>query len=411
MRILVITQYFHPEVFRINDLVEGLVERGHRVTVLTGKPNYPSGRFFSGYGFFGRSRERCLGADVVRVPLIPRFSGRGWQLMLNYLSFALFAMLLGPLRCRGEFDLIFVFEPSPITIGLPARLLKAIKRAPLLFWVQDLWPESLSATGAITAPRLLALVSRLVRFVYRGCDQILVQSRAFVEKVVEQGGDAGRIRYYPNSAEALYRPLPREADIEDALPEGFRILFAGNIGAAQSFETILAAADRLREHRHIHWIIIGEGRSFEWVKQQVATLSLADVVHLLGRHPVQSMPRWFAHADALLVTLKRDPIFALTIPSKLQSYMACAKPLVATLEGEGARVIDEAGAGVVVPCEDPDALARAVLEISTMPAEARQAMGHNGRAYFLKEFEREMLLDRLEAWMREAVAQGKPCVS
>lgn len=411
MRILVVTQYFHPEAFRINDLVQGLSERGHDVTVLTGKPNYPGGRFHEGYGFFGRSEERYGGARVVRVPLIPRRAGRGRHLVLNYLSFAAFACLIGPLRCRGAFDLLFVFEPSPVTVGLPAVLMRTLKRAPLLFWVQDLWPESLEATGAITDRRLLRMVSGLVRFIYRRCEQVLIQSRAFEPRVCEQGADPARVRYFPNSAEALYRPVARDPQMDRSLPQGFRVLFAGNIGAAQAFDTILAAARKLAAYRQIHWIVVGEGRDLDRIKSQATAAGLSHTVHFMGRHPVDSMPQWFAQADALLVTLRREPIFALTIPSKVQSYMACARPLIAALDGEGARVIEEAGAGLTVPGEDADALARAVLELSTMPAEQREAMGRLGREYFLKEFERDMLLDRLESYMGTAVAQRQPCAS
>lgn len=179
MRILIVTQYFWPESFRINDIALGLRDKGHKVTVLTGQPNYPAGSFFPGYGFFKKIREDYNGVDVVRVPLLPRGSGGGVRLVLNYLSFAFFASILAPFRCRSGYDVIFVYEPSPITVGLPALLLKKLKHAPIMFWVQDLWPESLSATGAVRSAWVLKLVERLVRSIYRGCDVILVQSRAF----------------------------------------------------------------------------------------------------------------------------------------------------------------------------------------------------------------------------------------
>ncbi len=151
MRILIVSQYFWPENFRINDLVVGLIEKGYQVTVLTGKPNYPAGKFFLGYGFFHGNRDSYHGAEVLRVPIVPRGNGATWRLAVNFLSFVFFAGLLGPFLCRGKYDLIFVYEPSPMTVGLPALLLKKIKSAPIMFWVQDLWPESLSATGAISS--------------------------------------------------------------------------------------------------------------------------------------------------------------------------------------------------------------------------------------------------------------------
>lgn len=408
MKILVVTQYFWPENFRINDLVLGLKQRGHKVTVLTGMPNYPEGNFYPGYGFFSPCREEFEGVPVLRVPLVPRGRGKGMMLALNFLSFAVFASLLAPLRCRGDFDVIFVYEPSPITVGIPALVLKIIKRAPVMFWVQDLWPESLSATGAVKARWLLKLVEWLVRFIYRGCDLILVQSQAFVPPVERLGGNRKIMRYFPNSAEALYTPvvLPDDAPERVNLPAGFRIMFAGSIGAAQNFGMILDSAERLKSYPDIHWLILGDGRMLPWVKKQIEERGLGSTVHLLGRHPVESMPRYFSLADALLVTLRKDPIFSLTIPAKVQSYLACGKPIIAALEGEGARIIRESGAGLVCAADPPNGLANIVLEMYNMDIKERQAMGERGQEYFKAHFERNMLLMRLEGWFKDLEQGG-----
>jgi colanic acid biosynthesis glycosyl transferase WcaI len=408
VRVLIVTQYFWPESFRINDLAVGLRERGHRVTVLTGIPNYPAGRFFPGYGVLRRRREEYQGVQVVRVPLVPRGAGSGVRLALNYLSFAATGAVLARSAVPGGFDVILAYEPSPITVGIPALVLRRAKRAPLLFWVQDLWPESLSATGAVRSPAVLRAVERMVRRIYRGCDRILVQSQAFVAPVEKLAGGRERIRYFPNSAEPFYRPVPREGAEGDfsGLPRGFRIMMAGNLGAAQDLGTILDAAERLRHRDDVHWVLVGDGRMRAWVEAQVAERGLARSVHLLGRHPPEAMPHFFAHADVLLATLRRDPIFASTIPSKVQSYLACARPIIAAMDGEGARVVVEAGAGVGVPAQDPAALADAVARMADLSPAERACMGARGRAYFLEHFEREMLLDRLEGWMREVAPAG-----
>jgi len=414
MKVLIVTQYFWPEDFRINDLALALRSRGHEVSVLTGKPNYPGGKYFPGYGFFGRVAEDYRGIRVNRVPLIPRGDGGSLRLLLNFLSFALFATLLAPLRCRGTFDAILVYEPSPVTVGLPALVVKWIKRAPVLFWVQDLWPETLSATGVVRVRWLLALVDRLVRFMYRRCELVLVQSRAFVPHVQAQGVPVEKTRYYPNTAEDLYRPVAVEerAPEREILPSGFRVMFAGNIGAAQDFETILAAAERLKSERDIQWVIIGEGRRYAWVAQEIARRGLRGSVRLLGRHPVESMPRFFALADALLVTLRNEPIFSLTLPTKVQSYLACGRPIVAALDGEGARVIEESGSGIAVAAGNAAALADAVSRLHRTPAPQREAMGRRGREYFEREFGRSMLVSRLEDWMKSAAeSHGRPCAS
>ena len=381
----------------------GLRERGHIVTVFTAIPNYPSSRFFPGYGCFRKLRENYFGIKVPRVPQAPRGGGGKVRLAINYLSFTLSMSLLAPLVCRGEYDLIFVWESSPVTIGLPALVLKKTKSAPIMFWVQDLWPESLTATGAVKSPLVLRWVDELVRFIYRGCDRVLVQSRAFSPRVEKQGVEPRRILYFPNCAEDFYRPVDVEPDAIERkeMPDGFRILFAGNIGAAQDFGTILAAAERLKGYPEIHWVIMGDGRMRSWVEDEIRERELGRTVHLLGRRPPEAMPRYFSLVDVLLVTLRKEPIFTLTIPTKVQSYLACARPILAALEGEGARIIEEAEAGLSVAPEDPGALAEAALALYRTPETERNAMGLRGRKYSESHFERRMLLDLLECRMNE----------
>lgn len=405
MHILIVSQYFWPENFRINDLALGLLERGHQVTVLTGVPNYPDGSFFDGYGYFNKQQD-YHGVKIVRVPLLPRGKGGGLRLALNYLSFAVTASVFGPLLCKGKFDQIFVFEPSPITVGIPALVLQKLKSAPVLFWVQDLWPESLSATGAVKSKKVLALVAHLVKFIYQRCDRILVQAKSFSDSVQQYGGEKTKIVYFPNSAESLFTTPSSTTTTISPLPEGFKIMFAGNIGAAQDFETIIDAAERLQSHKDIHWIIVGDGRMRAWAEAEVKKRALSDNVHFLGRYPLETMPSFFSHADALLVTLKKEPIFAFTIPSKIQSYLACSRPVVAALDGEGANVIKEAGAGFICPGGAPDELAQAVLKMYETPKSGREKMGASGKAYYEANFDRDMLLDRLEVWMRE-LGEGK----
>lgn len=402
MNVLIVTQYFWPENFRINDLVLGLQDRGHSVTVLTGIPNYPTGKYFEGYGLFNKLKEDYHGISVLRVPLVPRGHGSGIRLILNYLSYAVSAGIIGPFRCRGKYDVIFVFEPSPITVGIPALILKKTTSAPILFWVQDLWPESLSATGSVRSKKLLAIVTWLVRIIYKGCDRILVTSRAYIDNIEKLGISSEQLYYFPQSTEELYQPVLVDPDARERslLPEGFRIMFAGNIGAAQDFESIIEAAEILKSHRDIHWIVVGDGRLRNWVDAEVRKRELSDTFHLIGRYPIESMPRFFSLADVMLVTLKKDPIFALTIPAKVQSYLACGKPIIAALDGEGSRLVIESKAGISCSTEDPKALAEAVLTMYNMPKAKRELMGNYGREYYLEHFERNMLIDRLQTWMK-----------
>jgi len=244
-----------------------------------------------------------------------------------------------------------------------------------------------------------------VRYIYRRCDRVLVQSEGFAPRVAAVGARPADILYLPNWAEAFYKPVELEDDAPEKgeIPEGFRVIFAGNVGVAQSFETILGAADKLKGYPEIQWVILGDGRKRAWVEKRVRELGIEDRFHLIGRRPVEAMPRYLSLADTLLVTLKKDPIISLTIPSKTQPYMACGRPVVAALDGEGARVVEEAGVGLTAPAENPDALAQAVLRMYKTPTEKRREMGRRGRAYFEEHFERERLLDRLEGWMNELV--------
>lgn len=409
MRLLVVSQYFWPESFRVNDLVAELVARGHQVTVLTGAPNYPEGAVFPEFRAHPERFSSYQGARVLRVPMLSRGTTRA-RLALNYASFAVSGVLLGPWRLRHtSWDAIFVFQTSPITAALPALLLRKLERTPLLLWVLDLWPESLSAVGAVRDPRLLDAVGRLVSFTYRRCDLILAQSRAFFSNIERWAGSTERVRYFPGWAEAVFaddRPVDPAPELAPFRGQ-FVVMFAGNIGEAQDLPAVLDAAERLRERADIAWLVVGDGRAAPALRADVEQRGLAERVHLLGRFPLERMPSFFAGADALLVSLKPDPIFASTIPGKVQSYLAAGVPLLGMLDGEGARVIVEAGAGFTAPAGDGRALADNVLRLASMTRDERAAMGARGKAYGAREFDRTVLIDRLEALLAEVVERAR----
>jgi glycosyltransferase involved in cell wall biosynthesis len=407
--LLVVSHYFWPEELQINLVASELAARGHRVTVLTGKPNYPAGRIYPGYRALGTAAERWGGIEVLRAPVVPRGGGGRVRLALNYLSFPLSAWLsMGRLLRGRRFDAVFFYGCSPLFAGFPALRLAA-RGTPLLFWVQDLWPESVRLAGGIRSRAVLGPIEAFVHALYRASARVLVQSRAFRDEVEAAGVPPGRIVYFPQTASPIFRPLPPDPQGAEArlLPAGFKVMFAGNIGSAQAFDTVLAAAERLRGHPDIRWVLVGDGRRRAWVEAEVRRLGLEDRVSLPGRFPEASMPRFFAEADALLVSLEKRPIYARTIPTKVQAYLASGRPIVASLDGEGARVVEEAGAGVTAPAGDADALADAVLRLSRMPEEERREMGRRGRAYAEREFDKDRLIDLLVATLREAVAEAR----
>ncbi|MBS1528377.1 MAG: glycosyltransferase family 4 protein [Bacteroidetes bacterium] len=395
MRILVVTQYFWPENFRINDLVIGLKERGHEVTVFTGKPNYPGGKFFDGYNFFNKRTETWNGIKIIRSSLLPRGKGGGVRLFLNFLSFAFFSSLRAFLL-NTKPDVIFVYEPSPITVGIPAVILKKRTRAKLVFWVQDLWPQVLVVSGGIKNKRVITAADKLTKWIYRHSNKILVQSNAFTDYLLSQGVTKEKVTYYPNSAEAFYRPVPKHPDYQKYFTSGQNIVFAGNIGESQAFDTLLAAARLVKaKNKSICWTIIGDGRMKDYVSGKVVEYGLQDTFKLIGAFPSTEMPYFFAYADALILSLKKDFIISLTIPSKLQSYMACGKPVIGCLDGEGARIITQSDGGLVAAGEDEQQLSEQVLHFFELNENERAVLGQNALAFYEKEFERERLLSQL----------------
>jgi colanic acid biosynthesis glycosyl transferase WcaI len=407
LKVLVVSQYFWPEVFRVNEVVSELTARGHEVTVLTGRPNYPEGAVFAEYQRAPTQFNSYAGAEVLRVPLRPRGTG-GLRLMLNYWSFVFWGCLLGPWLLRGrKFDAIFCFETSPITSALPAVLLRRLKRAPLLLWVLDLWPDTLSAVGIVRSERVLGWVGRLVAFIYKRCDLILGQSRSFDAPIERWSRAPHKTRYFPQWAEAAFDGgLEAIPPAPELVPHAtaFKVLFAGNIGDAQDFPAILDAAQALRARADIHWLIVGDGRAADWVRAEIARRGLGGTVFMLGRHPLERMPEFFKGSDVLLASLRAEPIFAMTIPGKVSAYLTAGKPMLAMLDGEGARVVVEAGAGLAVPAGDGRALAGAVEQLAGMDAAMREAMGQRARSYCQREFHRASLISQLEHWLREQAA-------
>jgi glycosyltransferase involved in cell wall biosynthesis len=397
MKILVVSQYFWPEGFIINDIVRTLDELGHEVVVATGKPNYPDGKIFDGYCAKGTQRERYLEKiDVLRVPLWPRGKGGAKNLILNYLSFVLAGLLFLPWMLRKrEFDAILIFAPSPILQAIPAIPLKWLKKAKLALWVQDLWPESLAATGFVRNPHVLRVVGWLVRGIYHCCDTLLVQSQAFVEPVLRYA-DPKKIVYYPNSMDV--RPLAETvsipSELSDFLEAHFCVVFAGNLGTAQALDTLVQAAEHLKEDADIRLVVVGSGSRLAWLQAQKTLLALDNLV-LVGRYPPQSMPQIFERSAALLVSLNAEAIFAQTVPSKIQAYLAAGRPIIACLNGEGARIIQEAGAGVSSPAEQVLPLVAAIREMYSLSDAEREAMGEAGRAYFDRNFDMDTQVRRL----------------
>ena len=394
MKILIISQYFYPENFRINDLVFSLKSRDHKIEVLTGKPNYPRGEYFKNYSWRKPKTELIKGIKVYRANLIVRIRGGGLRLFLNYFSFLFFGVfkLYG---LKGEYDKVFVYAPSPITVGFLGIYAARKFKCKSFLWVHDLWPESIKVAGGIKNKLILSAVNFMTKTIYRNTDKILIQSPEFKTYLKKQNVDEKKIVYYPYYAEDFYRKQTAKANYKNKFPKGFNLLFAGNIGVSQSFDTIVDAIEILQGH-NINVVILGEGRDKQRIKRLINEKKLSKKFFFLGSYPPEEMPEYFACADAFMISLQKADIFSYTIPGKLQSYLACGKPIIGSLDGIGRKIIQESESGYVSEAEDANSLAENILKIYNDPDSRKEKFSSNAIQYFENNFEKYSLIQKLE---------------
>ena len=397
MNILILTQYFYPENFRINDFAKEFKRRGHDITVLTSVPNYPKGKFYKGYGIFKKNREIYEGIKIYRAPVIPRGNGSNIRLSLNYISYVFGATFRSFFLLNKKIDIIFVFEPSPITVCLPAIFLKKIKKIPICFWVLDLWPEIISSVTNINEKLVNTIFNPIVKYIYRNSDKILVSSEGFINSIHKKGISKSKIVFYPQWAEAFFKPINIRKNLLNNVPKNsFKIMFAGNIGESQDFPSILEAAKLLKDKLNIHWVILGDGRKKKWVELKIKEYDINHCFHLLGSFPIEKMPEFYSQADCMLFSLKKEYIFSITIPAKVQSYLACKKPIIAMIDGEAAKIINNAKCGLTCPSGEYKNLADNILQLSSMSQKELIELGDNSIKFYKKTFEREMLMNKAE---------------
>ena len=398
MKVLFVCQYFYPEVFRGNDIAFHWAEQGHEVHVVSGIPNYPHGKFYEGYGLFRKRKEVINGVKVTHLPIFPRGNNKV-MLMLNYFSYLMLAwvyMLVHALFYK--YDRVFVQQLSPVMMSAPGVLYKRIRKVPLYTWVLDLWPESLTAAGGINNKYILAFFRHYVKSEYKYSDKILISSRSFEKSVLEYGDYKDKVVYFPQWSDGNDGALvePENAPI---IPEGFKLMFAGAVGEAHGFECTMQAALMTKEHKDIKWIIVGDGRKLDWVKQFIKDNGLEETVFTLGRFPSETMPWFFKQADVMLVTLNDDPLFKMYAPAKISSYMAAGKPIIAVLNGEGADAIKEANCGWTLPAGDAAGFAKLAIELSQKDINVLEEKGQNALKYHNEHFVKDKCLKKLDALM------------
>lgn len=400
MKILVVTQYFYPENFRINQLCLELKKRGHEVTVLTGKPNYPQGKYYSGYSYKGNEDEVWNGIPVIRSSLRERKTG-SVNLLLNYISFVIHANRRIK-DLKNEYDLIYVFEVSPVTVALPAIKIKKKYGVPIIMNVQDLWPENIVAVTKIDNKLVIGLVNCLVDYIYKNCDLLLMASPGFVKRVGNRVKNTSKLKYWPQYSNV--KKACSSSIIYDK--KKFNIVFTGNIGEAQGLDIAIEAAKILKDEG-FHWHFVGDGRNRDHLADYVKKYKLEDVVTFYGQKPENEIPSYLFSADAALLILKPDPVFDMTIPAKLQTYLSCGIPIIGCVSGESKDIIKDANAGVVSDTVSVDGLVAACRQIRGYDAELFDNMKHNAERYGAQNFNKEILLNKLEGYMEGLCRNSK----
>jgi glycosyltransferase involved in cell wall biosynthesis len=395
MKILVVCQYFFPEQFKVNDICFELVKEGHEVTVLTGLPNYPSGIVEEKYKAFKNRNEEINGVKVIRSWLLGR--GKGTKsLALNYISFALSATLKA-LFIKKDFDLILVYQLSPVTMALPGILLKKLTRKPLLLYCHDLWPESIASGGISSESKVYSILLKISKWIYKSADEIFTSSKLFEEYFKNTLDIHDGITHLPVYAEALFENIKDVEKKDDVI----NLVFAGNIGEMQSVETIIYAANELKEDQMIKFHIVGDGSSRKKCEELVNQLEIHNVI-FHGQHPIKEMPGFYEMADAFLVTLKANKVISYTLPNKVQSYMAAGKPIIGSIDGETQIVINEANCGLCGSAENYIELANNIKRFASEKGD-QFTYGQNARTYYDHNFSKKIYMKRLNKLLQKSL--------
>lgn len=387
MRILVICQYYYPEPLKIADLCEELVKKGNDVTVITGIPNYPMGEIYEEYKQNKRKYEEINGVKVYRCFTIPRKSGTIMR-MLNYYSYAISSKIKSK-KLKDEFDVVLVYQLSPVLMAKAGIEYKKKFNKKMILYCLDVWPESLTAGGIKKGSFIYKHYYKVSKKIYKSCDKILVTSKSFINYFKDSFNiEEDKITYLPQYAESIfdYEKCKKHQN------EKIDLLFAGNMGKAQSIETIVQAADILKNKKNIFFHLVGDGSEFEHIKEKINTLKLDNII-LYGRKPVTEMPDYYKKADAMLVTLQADSFISQTLPGKVQTYMAAGKPIIGAIDGEGRKTIEDAKCGYCGKAEDYKELAENIIKFAEN--KNKEQLGENAYNYYNDNFTKEICINKM----------------
>ena len=406
--ILVISQYFYPEQFRINDICTEWVKKGYKVTVVTGIPNYPQGKYYEGFGLFKKRRELYNGVEIIRIPLIPR-GNSSIMLALNYLSFVV-SGLFWNVFTKIKADNVFIFEVSPMTQALPGVWYAKKRKIPCYLYVQDLWPENVEIITGIKNPTIIGAIGKMVDYIYERCTTIFTTSKSFVNSIEDRGVPRSKVKYWPQYAEDFYLPL--QGSIVEEIPNDgvFNITFTGNIGAAQGLDILPQTAALLKGkklNKNIRFNIVGDGRYKETLVDLVNKKEVSDMFNFIPKQPATRIPELLAASDAAFLCLTNSPLFSMTIPAKLQSYMACGVPTIVSANGEASSIINEANAGYSSPAGDAEKLSEIIIDLTRVSEGQLKHLGLNARKYYDAHFQKQALLNEMDAYYNSNHMEGK----
>lgn len=395
--ILVISQYFYPEQFRINDICEEWVKRGYKVTVLTGIPNYPQGKFYKGHSFLKKRKEIYKGIEIIRIPIIPR-GNSSIMLALNYLSFVVSGFFFS-FFTRLKPDVVFIYEVSPMTQALPGVWLAKRRKIKCLLYVTDLWPENVEVVAGIKNQWIIGGIGRMVDYIYERCNLVLTSSKSFIKSIESRGVQKEKLKFWPQYAEDFYRPVEVSENEIPEIPKDdyFNIIFAGNIGYAQGLDILPHVAQIINEAGlKVRFNIIGDGRAKEELIILAQGKNVSNNFNFIDRQPAEKIPFFMARGDAALICLSKNKVFEITIPAKLQSCLACKIPIIVSADGEVSDIIIEAEAGVCSPAANIESLAQKIIELSRLEKEELDKMADNGFLYYEKNFKKEKLMNQID---------------
>lgn len=400
-KILVVSQYFFPEQFRINDICNSWIERGYDVTVLTGIPNYPQGDFFEGYGCNKRRNENLNGINIIRIPIIPRKKS-SMTMALNYLSFVISGWFW-KLFNKENFDMVFIYEVSPMTQALPAVWIAKKLKIPCYIYVMDLWPENFEIITGISSPLVITPLNKMVDYIYKNCNKIFTASESFKKNIQIRGVDPEKVFFWPQYAEEFYHTRATKSK-KIIVDDKINITFAGNVGMAQGLEILPIIGQRLKkENVNVRFNIVGSGRYLETLINEVTKNALQEYFNFLEPVPPTEISEIFSASDFSFVSLQENEIFSMTIPAKLQSSMACGKPILLSASGESKDIVIKAECGYASDAGDVNHLIENIKKIVKLDKKQIEKLGNNSRNYFENNFEKEKLLDSMDSFLVEGM--------